>query len=243
MGLVRNRRYPARCAQHLAPACLAPPAHRQRASATLSTLAASGALASLLKLRGDEAALNAALKAHGLVTVGARLSVRLALRELGIAPPLEPLEPLVAAEARQAEQVPLWIVCTHAREDMTYAMPLLAVYPRLRVCIYDCGIEPLPSALLDHPRVVVRDKSGALAPVPFFYGVFDFCTRHYDALPERVLFMHGHDTSWHQKLPVRRIIELSARIIAAADASMAPDIEYMNVNDRVIRDCAHPPLE
>ena len=38
-------------------------------------------------------------------------------------------------------------------------------------------------------------------------GVFDFCARDYDSLPERTLFLHGHDTSWHQRTPVARILD------------------------------------
>lgn len=58
--------------------------------------------------------------------------------------------------------------------------------------------------------------------------------RCYEALPERVLFLHGHENAWHQRLPVSTIVERCRRLAEASE------LEYLNVNDRVVTDWLRP---
>ena len=202
--------------------------HRSRASVALSELAAKGLLAELLPL--DQQALKQRLIALGYGTVGMRKSIQLLMSEIGVATPLQP--PVPSTETPFGP----WIIATHSREDVSWMLPLLETWQTLRIIIYDCGMEPLPVAVRSHERVELCDKSGALAPVPFFYGVFDFCARYYDApLPEYIFFVHGHDTAWHQKLPMSSILPMCERALAAS-----PDLEYINLNDRVLSDWIQP---
>ena len=154
----------------------------------------------------------------------------MALLAIGMVPDLQPMQTI------GSEPIGPWIVATHAREDVGWMVPLLQVHPTIRIIIYECGIEPLPVHVRGHERIEIRDKSGHLAPVPFFYGVFDFCASHYDVpLPEYVLFVHGHDTGWHQRLTLRQILEMSGRTLAAT-----PGLEYINLNDKVMDDWILP---
>ena len=204
--------------------------YRSRASVALSELAAKGLLAELIPL--DQCRLKQRLTALGYSTVGIRKSIQLLFYEIGVVPPLQPPAPSSSCEPPLGP----WIIATHSREDVNWMLPLLQSRQTLRIIIYDCGMEPLPEAVRSHARVEICEKSGALAPVPFFYGVFDFCARYYDApMPDYLFFIHGHDTAWHQKLSMSSILEMCERAIAAS-----PDLEYINLNDRVLSDWIHP---
>lgn len=126
---------------------------------------------------------------------------------------------------------PVAIVSTHHEEDYSWACTLVATHDNVDLFIYDTGVTPLPAELLASPRVTVLDKTGPLAPVPFFYGVFDFCERHYHRLPELMLFLHGHDTSWHQRLSIATLMQMAGEIIMDD-----PSVEYLALNDRVYDD-------
>ena len=100
----------------------------------------------------------------------------------------------------------------HFQEDVAWALRLLEEPPWpgvvLDIIIYDCGVSPLPEALITHERVTVRDKFGKLARVPFFYGVFDHCSRACEESSgpsEYTLFLHGHERAWHQKKSVAEL--------------------------------------
>ena len=177
------------------------PAHRMRASTALSELAAKGVLSDLLPLLSrDRRLLHQRLKMLGFSALGDRIAIEHALCQVGRAPPLgaPPLPP------RGKEATGPWIVATHAREDVHWMPLLLATHSQLRIVLYECGLEPLPASVREHPRVEVREKSGSLAPVPFFYSVFDFCARNYDVLPEYMLFMRMH-THTHMHMPANSI--------------------------------------
>eukprot|EP00966_Prymnesium_polylepis_P319783 7376210-Prymnesium_polylepis.1 len=117
-------------------------------------------------------------------------------------------------------------------------LPVLESRPSVRIIAYDCGVDSLPAALAAHPRFELRDKSGPLAPVPFFFGVFDYCARDYATLPEYTLFLHGHDVAWHQKLSVARVLELLGHVLCGSAPDSRP--EYVNVNDRLRDDWMYP---
>ena len=123
------------------------------------------------------------------------------------------------------------IVATHYKEDYSWACNLLSTHPNLSIVIYDCRADPLPDQLLTSSQVTVLDKSGALAPVPFFYGVFDYCERFYHALPELIFFLHGHDQSWHQRLSIADLLRMAGETIIAD-----PTTEYLALNDQVYED-------
>lgn len=116
---------------------------------------------------------------------------------------------------------------------------LLDVCPWVTLVVYDCGAQPLPNAVTLHDRVEVRDKTGRLAAVPFFWGVFDFCAREVEANDEEAsdcyLFLHGHDTAWHQRLPIAALAALCARAIRRD-----PGLEYVSVNDQLLPDWITP---
>jgi len=105
----------------------------------------------------------------------------------------------------------------------------------VRIVVYDCGVEPLPEAIVKHARVEVRDKSGALATAPFFYGAFDFCAQCGGEAPPFCLFLHGHDSAWHQKLPVGVLLALCAKAIA-----QDPALEFANLSDQLLPDWVTP---
>ena len=208
------------------------------ADAVLPSLAARddiGRLLALARSRQPEARaeLTARLSKLGFVTLGQRKCVELSLLKLGVPPPLEPPPP---GRVQPVGAGP-WIVCAHFRENVSWMLPLLASRPNLRIIVYDCGVEPLPSELATYPRFELRNKRGPLAPVPFFYGVFDYCSRDYDSLPDYTLFLHGHDTAWHQKLSIDRLLELLGLVLGAAEG---PPLEYANLNDRLKDDWIYP---
>mmetsp|Transcript_29509 Transcript_29509/g.48918 ORF Transcript_29509/g.48918 Transcript_29509/m.48918 type:complete len:372 (-) Transcript_29509:225-1340(-) len=130
------------------------------------------------------------------------------------------------------------LVCTHHKEDYHWAVELLSERADILIIIYDCGIHsvPLPETLVKHPRVHIRSKIGPLAKAPFFYSCFDFSVCEYECLPRRlVLFLHGHDTAWHQKLCIRELISLGK-----AAMMEDPSLQYVSCNDRVHRDWVEP---
>ena len=203
------------------------------ASEALSDFARKNQLSELMNLLPHRDQLNARLKALGYQKMGYRAAIEVALKALGTVPEFQPVE-----SAGSSAEPPLgpWIVATHAREDVAWMCPLLTRYPTIRIIIYECGIEPLPEEVQRHERIEVRDKSAHLAPVPFFYGVFDFCASYYDApLPEYIFFIHGHDTGWHQKIPMAKIVEMCGQILAST-----PGLEYINLNDKVMDDWILP---
>ena len=206
-----------------------------QASLALSELARTNSLGEMLALLPNRADLNSRLKALGYTKMGTRSAIEVALRHIaqGTVPDLQPAEPWGGG----CEQpIGPWIIATHAREDVAWMVALLHSHPTIRIIIYECGIEPLPDSIQGHDRVMIRDKSGHLAPVPFFYGVFDFCASHYEVpLPEHVLFIHGHDTGWHQKFNISTILPMCGHVLAST-----PDLEYINLNDKVMDDWILP---
>lgn len=142
---------------------------------------------------------------------------------------------LVEREAFDSSAVTL--VCTHHKENFDWAVSLMLANSDVTMVVYDCGIysAPLPAALVGHPRVHVRDKIGALTQAPFFYSCFDFCASEYERLPPCLLFLHGHDRSWHQKLCVARLLQL-----CEAARREDPQLAYANLNDRIYSDWVRP---
>lgn len=119
------------------------------------------------------------------------------------------------------------IVTTHFREPVSWIVPVLSDLPRAHVFIYECGEVALPSALRQHPRVVVRDKSGELAQRDPFYSFFDHVARSYEQLAEYTLFMHGHDTHYHRNTPAHRVALQAYELITTRQ------VEYVNLGDAV----------
>ena len=150
------------------------------ASVALSEIARKNLLSEFLALVPRRAELNSRLKELGYAKMGDRAKIEMALKSLtqGVVPELRPAVPIDSAAP---PPVGPWIVATHAREDLAWMVPLLTRHPTVRIILYECGIEAVPEEVLRHERIEIRDKSGHLAPVPFFYGVFDFCTAYYDA--------------------------------------------------------------
>jgi hypothetical protein len=105
------------------------------------------------------------------------------------------------------------LVATHYLEPFTWAKPVLALHPRLTLVIYECGATPLPAGVRSHPRVLLRDKSGALAHRDPFFSFFDHIVRSYDALADYTLFMHGHDTHYHRQAPTALVVEQAFRLV------------------------------
>lgn len=134
------------------------------------------------------------------------------------------------------------IVTNRFNEDVSWVLPLLNACAWVRIVIYDCSVRQMPAEILHHKRVEVRDKSGELAIAPFFYGVFDHCARECaDASrgDSFVLFLHGHDTSFHQRLPIHVLLALCAKAVG-----LDPDLEYANLSDQLLPDWVTPgPLE
>ena len=173
-----------------------------------------------------EADLSAALSALDCRTAGRKRRLERALSASDL-----------SALAKKEPLCPTTLVCTHHKEDYAWAAPLLAARPDLSLVIYDCGLfsAPLPASLVGHPRVHIRSKIGQLAAAPFFYSCFDYCATAYDDLPRRTFFLHGHDSAWHQKLSIGRLIELGE---AAMHAD--PTLCYINLNDRLHADWVLP---
>ena len=142
------------------------------------------------------------------------------------------------------QQTMVTIVCNHFEEDASWIPALLGACEWVSIVVYDCGMAPLPREALQHERLEVRSKTGALAKVPFFYGVFDFCASEvndgtaHDSQSAWYLFLHGHDTAWHQKLPVAALVALSMRA-----ASLDPDLEYASLNDQLLPDWVTPGVD
>ena len=134
----------------------------------------------------------------------------------------------------------LWIVATHANEgpeQLRWMTRVLDEEPSVRIVLYACGFRPLPERLASHPRCTVVSKSGVvggtdLAKLGVFYTYFDFVVRHYDKLPEWVLFLHGHDTSFeHRRMGSADVVRAVRRLITHAPAGNATD--FVNVGESV----------
>lgn len=149
---------------------------------------------------------------------------------------------------QRCEPTRVTMVCNHYREDTCWMLPLLDACDWVSLVIYDCAVEPLPIAVVQHERVEVRDKSGPLASAPFFFGAFDFCARECREAVEEgetaptaaewYLFLHGHDTAWHQKLPISALVALAVRA-----ASRDPQLEYCSLNDQLLPDWITPGVD
>ena len=100
------------------------------------------------------------------------------------------------------------LVCCHYCEPTGWVRPLLDNNKGLHIYMYDCGVKSICKNARDHPRLHIENKRGDLRTCDNTFSYFDFCMQHYDSLPDFVYFVHGHDTAWHQPLPIGRIIAL-----------------------------------
>lgn len=119
------------------------------------------------------------------------------------------------------------IVCPHYKENLDWIFSLPST---VSIHLYDCGVQSIPQSIQDLNNVTVHDKTGNLATSDLFYAYYKFCSDYYDKLPEHILFLHGHDTGWHQKTSISEIYSKCKQII------QHDPVEYINVSDEVFQD-------
>ena len=121
------------------------------------------------------------------------------------------------------------VVTTHAKESLPWARHVLGDSTQTFLFIYECGIgRQLPDAVVRHPRVVLRNKTGVLARRNHFYSFFDHVVRSYEgpARATHTLFLHGHETAYHRLTPVRTILRQCYALL-----TLRPQTGYVNVGD------------
>ena len=101
------------------------------------------------------------------------------------------------------------------------------------VVVYDTKVHPLSDAVHSHSKVCIRDKSG-FALKGFPATVFHYCLTS-DPPSEYVLFLHGHDTAWHQKMTIRDIVQHCGDILSRNRYESEP-IHFMKLSDCVYDD-------
>ena len=119
------------------------------------------------------------------------------------------------------------VVCPHYNENLDW---ILSLPSTVSIHLYDCGVDNISDAIRSLSNVYVHDKTGDLAKTELFYAYYKFCSDYYDKLPKHILFMHGHDTGWHQKFTISEIYTKCKQIVE--DKS----VEYMNLSDEIFDD-------
>lgn len=114
----------------------------------------------------------------------------------------------------------LVVVVSHFREDLTWLQQCpypLVVYSAIGAPVhvpYDLlQIQPKDRVLLPNKGKEVK-------------VYLSFIIRHYDHLPQFMAFLHGHQTSWHQKLDMLKAIDCAKRDI----------YDFISLNMNFIRD-------
>ena len=126
----------------------------------------------------------------------------------------------------------LALVCCHHTEDMAWVPSVAGRSFVHSIVIYDTKLQPLPRSVHAHPKVQVRDKSG-WARTGYPSVAYHFCMhfRADETVATHILFLHGHDTSWHQKQTIRTIVD-HVRCILLVD----PSIQFMKASDMIYDD-------
>ena len=97
-----------------------------------------------------------------------------------------------------------------------------------KVVLYDTKQKQLPEWAQRTSNIEIVDKS-SFPRHGFPALVFHYCAfQETDA--DYVLFLHGHNTDWHQKLPVKKIVSMCVDILRVAK------IEFIKVSDRFYED-------
>jgi len=121
------------------------------------------------------------------------------------------------------------IVCTHFKEDLSW---ILDVGPCVdRIFVYDCQEQAVPDALKAHPKVQWRTKPEGNG----HYSYTLYVTECYHHLPDYTMFLHGHDTSWHQRDPIFTLVSKTQALMAKRHMPA-----YCSLNDRPYRDWFTP---
>ena len=85
------------------------------------------------------------------------------------------------------------IVTCHNKEDLSW----LVKQQECDYVVYSKKPTALVGTGIDESKIRTVENRGREALV-YFKFMIDF----YDALPERVAFCHGHETAWHQDVPI-----------------------------------------
>jgi hypothetical protein len=102
----------------------------------------------------------------------------------------------------------LIIVTSHYREDLNWLKN--SPYPVI-VCTKE-GADP--SALSIEPKCKLPNKGREAS------AYLKFIIEFYDTLPQRVAFIHGHETAWHQNTNILEMIE-----------RVRKDLQYVSLNN------------
>ena len=121
-------------------------------------------------------------------------------------------------------QAELAIVCARFKESLAWVTPVLDAFPSTHLFLFDCGARPIGGEIVNHPRVTIHDKQPRTT---LYWAYLEYCRQYYDQLPDYVLFCHGHNRSWHQRLPLMEVLR-------SLHACMPFD--YVNIGDRVYPD-------
>jgi hypothetical protein len=124
------------------------------------------------------------------------------------------------------DQFKIALVSSHFKEDISWLRESLQTYTQLSVCIYDCeeDASTIPNDIASDNRVHIKSKKKLRSQ---FYYYIDYIVENYDSLPDYVLFHHSHDQSWHQKLPMNRILE---------HLHLLQPFNYINISDNIFPD-------
>ena len=142
---------------------------------------------------------------------------------------LRKLTSLIAKNSARLSEIGIDIVCTHFKEDLSW---ILAVGPRVnRIFVYDCQEQAVPDVLKTHPKVHWRTKPEGNG----HYSYMLYVTECYHQLPDYTMFLHGHDTSWHQSNSISTLLNKMQALMAKQQMPA-----YCALNDRPYADWYTP---
>ena len=108
----------------------------------------------------------------------------------------------------------LTIVGTHCHDSVDWLLDVLDEDDSTRASIYDCRLRELEKRVARHKRVEVIDKSGERVKLGAFWTYFHWIVTHYDNLPDWIVFMHGHDTSFeHRQMGAAQVVRNCKRLL------------------------------
>ena len=134
----------------------------------------------------------------------------------------------------------LTIVGTHCHDSVDWLLDVLDEDDSTRASIYDCRLRELEKRVARHKRVEVIDKSGERVKLGAFWTYFHWIVTHYDNLPDWIVFMHGHDTSFeHRQMGAAQVVRNCKRLLVrpAGNRELSYSVTlrdvFINVGDAI----------
>mgnify|MGYP001309979398 CR=1 FL=1 len=119
----------------------------------------------------------------------------------------------------------LTIVCGHHMEDSSWILDVADIPHVFEIVVYDTKQLTLPT----HPKISVIDKSKFIKK-GFPSIAYHYCA-NYTPRTTHVIFLHGHNKSWHQKMSIAQIVHGCVQILCRN-----PFIPFVKLSDAVYKD-------